>query len=118
MQIDSGNYNTLGRLGPVYPRPEYRPKSPSKDTSGEAGESGRDKVDVANGKGEQSSTKARKDLKAQNRTQAVESGRLNLQSAKSLTLVTAEAISNLPPQGRNQAPHMTQGLGLLSPRYI
>ncbi|MDR2301159.1 MAG: hypothetical protein LBF38_03860 [Deltaproteobacteria bacterium] len=118
MQIDSGNnYNTLGKMGPIYPRPEYRPKNSTKDNPEETQGGAKDKVNVSGGKGEKG--KAAKDQKAQAQTQpALSDGRLNLQSAKILTQATAEAIANLPPEGRNQAPHTVKGLGLLPPRYV
>jgi hypothetical protein len=118
MQIESGNnYNTLGRLGPIYPRPEYRPKNAPKDNSEETKGGGQDKVTVAGEKGGNSKAKAQKDQKAQAQVSVAE-GRLNLQSAKALTQITADAIATLSPDGRNQGPHRVQGLGMLSPRYI
>ncbi|MDR2367229.1 MAG: hypothetical protein LBF58_03830 [Deltaproteobacteria bacterium] len=122
MQIDSNNnYNTLGRMGPIYPRPEYRPKYAPKDNPEES-KAGQDKVNVSGGRGEKAKDrKGQKELTAQSRAQAqpaVPEGRLNLQTAKTLTKVTAEAIAGLPPDGRNQGPHAVQGLGLLAPRYV
>ena len=116
MQVDSGNnYNVLGRTGPIYPRPEYRPTDSSKKTPEET-KGGQDKVSVSGGKEGKAQAKARKELKAQ--TQAAADGRLNVQSAKALTSAIAESIASLPPDGRNQGPHTVKGLGLLPPRYV
>ncbi|MDR0620687.1 MAG: hypothetical protein LBJ61_02235 [Deltaproteobacteria bacterium] len=117
MQIDSGNnYNTLGRMGPIYPRPEYRPRNPAKDTPEETKGGAQDKVDVSGGKAKK--RQANEGQKTQKAQAAVADGRLNLQSAKALTQITAQAIAELPPEGRNQSPHAVQGLGLLAPRYV
>ena len=118
MQIDSGNnYNGLGRLGPIYPRPEYRPKGPAKEAPEGSQGGAQDKVNVSGGKGQQGQAKDAQKALAQAQ-RAVPDGRLNLQSAKALTQLTAEAIAGLPPDGRGQSPHETQGLGLLAPRYL
>ncbi|MDR3135663.1 MAG: hypothetical protein LBU69_06185 [Deltaproteobacteria bacterium] len=115
MQIDSGsNYNPLGRTGPLYPRPEYRPKNTSGNLPEDTKGGGKDKVSVSGQKGEKGKAKAQKAL-----SQAVVAdGRLSLQSAKALTKITAESIAELSPDGINQCPHLVQGLGLLAPRYI
>jgi hypothetical protein len=113
MQVESNNnYNTLGRMGPIYPRPEYRPKSAPQESPGQDPGGGRDKVDVSQGHG--GKAKAQKAHQAA----ALAEGRLSVNSAKALTASTAEAISRLPPQGVRQAPHAVQGLGLLAPRYV
>jgi hypothetical protein len=118
MQIESGNnYNPLGRLGPLYPRPEYRPGNSSKDTPEKAKDGGQDQVSLAGGKGDKSKAKAQKGQKAQASAVNADS-RLSLQSAKALTEATAEEIKRLPPQGRNQGPHAVKGLGLMAPRYV
>jgi hypothetical protein len=118
MQVDSGNnYNTLGRMGPIYPRPEYRPKGPPKENTEETKGGAQDKVKLTGGQGDKAKAKAQKERGVQAQPVVAE-GRLNLQSAKVLTQITAEAITQLPPDGRNQGPHSVKGTGLLSPRYV
>jgi hypothetical protein len=112
MQVESNNnYNTLGRMGPIYPRPEYRPKSVPQESPGQDPGRERDKVDVSQGQGGKA-----KAQKAQ--ASALVEGRLNVNAAKALTARTAEAISQLPPLGVRQAPHAVQGLGMMAPRYV
>jgi hypothetical protein len=106
MQVDTNNYNTLGRIGPHYPQPEYRPKGNS--------ETGKTSQEGSSNRGKQP------DLVAKERLLTISSeGRLNLQAVKALTAQTASAISQLPPEGRNQGPHIIgKDVGLLAPRYI
>ena len=41
MQLENRNiYNTLGRVGPLYPRPEYRPPQKEPAEGAEAGKEG------------------------------------------------------------------------------
>jgi hypothetical protein len=105
MQVETNNYNILGRVGPHYPQPEYRPKNNSE--SGKATPEGAEQKSHS----EKASTK----LLFSHSTE----GRLNLQAAKALTAETALAISQLPPNGRNQGPHnIGKNVGLLPPRYV
>ncbi|MDR1051786.1 MAG: hypothetical protein LBP95_12090 [Deltaproteobacteria bacterium] len=118
MQVESNNnYNTMGRMGPVYPRPEYRPgPRPGQTPEETGGQGGRDKVDVSTNAGGRSGEKARKVVPVQ--APAAAEGRLNLAGAKTLTETTAAAIAGLSPGGLNQAPHNVAGLGLMAPRYV
>jgi hypothetical protein len=121
MQVESNNnYNTLGRMGPLYPRPEYRPR-PNFDPSAEQSSGGgQDKVNVS----ANSKNKAKNQSQPQTQTlkavqsSAVPEGRLNLLNAKKLTEETALAISQLNPSGHNQSPHSVTGLGLMAPCYV
>ncbi|MDR2422093.1 MAG: hypothetical protein LBE01_01800 [Deltaproteobacteria bacterium] len=108
--IENLNYNPLGLIGPLRPRPEYRPPSTREESS--------------NSKGEPTAKKTASGQVAANPKEAQKikseaDGRLNLATAQSLTRETSEAIANLPPEGRNAGPHrLNPYWGLVSPRYV
>jgi hypothetical protein len=120
----NNNYNTLGRMGPIYPRPEYRPGSRSESPKPENSTSGFFRSPKASSEdlnsGAQNGGQKTKDaVKAAVSLKNTE-GRLNLVAAKSLTLETAEAISQLEPLECNSGPHsaLEKTAGLMAPRYV
>jgi hypothetical protein len=125
MQVENRNaYNTLGRMGPMYPRPEYRPPQnfPMPLEDGKAGDAGKG----TEGKGTEGKGKAPADslilsprLKRSSAPVASEiTGKLNPLTAKSLVEETAGRISGLDPRSENGCPHRKpEGHGLLYPVY-
>ncbi|MDR1486772.1 MAG: hypothetical protein LBT62_02080 [Deltaproteobacteria bacterium] len=104
MQVDANNYNVLGRLGPHYPQQEFRPKGNGLGKTAQDGTGQEKGSEKTQKKGVSSSSSE---------------GRLNVQAAKALTAQTAQAIAELPPNGRNQAPHVVgKNVGLLTPCYV
>ncbi|MDR2339746.1 MAG: hypothetical protein LBF40_06415 [Deltaproteobacteria bacterium] len=119
MQLDNRNtYNTLGRVGPLYPRPEYRP--PVKDPSGEGvSKDGSVKDGPGAKKAPSDSLILSDNLKRKNLApKADPQAKLNLQLAKDLVSESAQGIKNLEPSATDGCPHgAITGEGLLYPTY-
>jgi hypothetical protein len=115
MQVENRNiYNTTGRIGPLYPRPEYRP--PSKELTEDPSGEGRVKGEGKNSASESLILSDR--LKRKNPVKTESQGRLNVQAAKNLVLESAEGIKELSPRATTGCPHQKiQGDGLLYPIY-
>jgi hypothetical protein len=108
MQVEPKNhYNVLGRMGPLQPRPEYRPRPST--TEAESQKAGGEADKRGSSRAERRSALA----------SVPGEGRLSLQAAKALTAATAEAIADLDPNGR-KAPHaaLERGASLMIPRYV
>ena len=104
------NYNVLGKLGPHYERPEYRPpagageeRPPSARTEDRRTLSGAHK----NG------TAVKKPAPA-----PVPAARLNLAGARNLVSALAAQISVLPPQSTDREPHTWLRTSLMTPVYV
>jgi hypothetical protein len=119
--IDNLNYNPLGQLGPVYPRPEYRP--PNKEDPHKSGEAGQDsQTGVGANKTKDSGLKANQALKAyawESAKIAHPESRLNLAAAQALTEETAASIARLPAGDTNSGPHrLNPYWGLFGSKYV
>lgn len=107
MQISQHNsYNSLGRLGPHYERPEYRPPERNQDLPEAAVRGDRRTLSTKN-----------TDAPLKKAAAPLPTGRLNLSSAHELTEATALLIQNLRPESTNQEPHQWLRSSLLSPVY-
>lgn len=107
----SNNYNALGRLGPHYERPEYRPpEKPATDESQDAGRGIR-------GDRRTLSTK-NTDVPLKKAAVQVPTGRLNLDNAQGLVVSTAAMIRDLAPHSTDQAPHSYLPTSLMAPVYV
>jgi hypothetical protein len=115
MRLDNGsNYNVLGKMGPIYQRPEYRPPQKNPVETGGDGQVG---------KGDKKET--RKDaltLSTKTKVKAVQKtevqGKLNLQGVKDLTELTATDIASLSPKSVDGCPHkVIGGDALMYPTY-
>jgi hypothetical protein len=119
MQVENRNaYNTLGRMGPLYPRPEYRPpQNAPEQTDGKAGETGRGTE--GKGKAPSESLILSERLKRTSAPSAPDTtGKLSAQSAKALSEETAGRIAVLDPRSEKGCPHRKpEGHGLLYPVY-
>jgi hypothetical protein len=100
-------YNPLGLLGPINPRPEYRPPERKEDSSSGA------------------SSSTYKETQGQPQANQVEAAKpraekgLNLAGAKALTETVSQAISQLDPISVNAGPHrLNPYWGLYSSRYV
>jgi hypothetical protein len=126
MQVENrNNYNGLGRMGPIYPRPEYHPpRADDQEQLGQAKDKpGRTESQKKGDRAELSQAgknKTQPGSKARIRNEEAPSGgRLNLASAKELTQETSQAIAALPPWSTTQNPHRADShLGLLYPTYV
>jgi hypothetical protein len=106
MILDNSNYNTLGRLGPVYPRPEYLPGDATKGNGQAPANPDPVKVEIQN------------QVKQAGKVNA-DPARLTLNLAQDLTKTVSEAIRNLPPQATNTGPHrLNPYWGLINRQYI
>ncbi|MDR1657237.1 MAG: hypothetical protein LBT47_06745 [Deltaproteobacteria bacterium] len=115
MLVESNNnYNPLGRLGPLHPRPEYRPRTGTEAEKLKTDEGGQTGVGTGREKSKDASSKTVA-ASGQNLD-----GRLNLSAAKALTESVAEAISRLEPLACNCGPHgrLNPATGLMFPRYV
>ena len=110
MQVTTNNYNVLGKVGPHYERPEYRPPEQSPDnTAGQASELARPKSDR--------STLSTKNTEAAPKKEAAAAlPRLNLDGARALVASTSVMIEQLSPQS-TQSPHLRLPSGLMRPTY-
>jgi hypothetical protein len=119
--IDNLSYNLTGQLGPLYPRPEYRPPSQdSSDTTNKA------KPGVINQSGKRdlkpdvpkAHPKATQNLQPATKT-STPASRLTLAAAQTLTEEVSAAIAQLPPGSTNAGPHRHNPYwGLIYPKYV
>ena len=105
------NYNPLGKVGPHYERPEYRPPAPSRDDEQLPARAGdRRTLSLRNQEGA-----------GQKPTAPVSAApapvRLNLASARNLARNLAAQISVLHPQSTDREPHTRLRTSLLPPVY-
>ena len=118
MQVDNrSNYNTLGRMGPLYPRPEYRP--PQKNAA-ELGGDGSVKGEGADKKTqkEKEAVTLSASLKGKGAKKPEAPGKLTLQAAKGLVEETGAEIAALSPKSVNGCPHgAVDGSALMWPFY-
>ncbi|MDR2725089.1 MAG: hypothetical protein LBC90_03285 [Candidatus Adiutrix sp.] len=104
------NYNPLGKLGPHYERPEYRPpagESENQPSSARAGDR-RTLSQSQNGAEKKSPAPAPVPVPA----------KLNMAGARNLVAALAAQISLLPPQSTDREPHTWLRSGLLTPVYV
>jgi hypothetical protein len=116
MQLENRNtYNTLGRMGPIHPRPEYRP--PLKEEG--VGKDGSVKGEGDRKQAPSESLILSDSLKRKGPAAKPEGqGRLNLASVKGLVEYSAEGIKGLSPNSTSGCPHaLATGDGLLYPTY-
>ncbi|MDR2459494.1 MAG: hypothetical protein LBE38_01730 [Deltaproteobacteria bacterium] len=119
MQVDNrNNYNTLGRMGPIYPRQEFRPPQKnltenSEDPKGLKGDAPGKKTQKEDSESLILSDKLKRKSAAKSAPE-----RINLQEAKALVTITGEDISALDPKSDYGCPHNgVEGFGLLYPTY-
>ncbi|MDR2946793.1 MAG: hypothetical protein LBV79_08615 [Candidatus Adiutrix sp.] len=111
MQVSSNNYNSLGKLGPHYERPEYRPPEPQTSADGQQ------KALEQRGDRRTLSTK-NTSVPAKKAAPVMPTGRLNLGEARNLAAHTASLILALPPQSTTREPHSLAGFRLMKPVYV
>jgi len=108
MQIVS-NYNTLGKVGPHYERPEYRPPVPS-EAEGQA---------PGRPEGDRSTLSSKKEGSvAVKKAAPLPTGKISLAAARELTGATAEMIAGLPPLSTTHEPHQRVSSSLMTPVYV
>ena len=109
MLAADSNYNSLGKLGPHYDRPEYRPPA-----------AGQEKRPAAARPGDRLSL--RRPAPAEPVSPAVPvpaaNTRLNLTSAQALARDLAAQITSLPPHSTTREPHAWLRTSLLAPVYV
>ena len=110
MQISNTNYNVLGKVGPHYERPEYRP--PEQPISGEGQSRAPER------RGDRSTLSTKNTDVAAKKAVAMPTGRLNLSSAQNLVENTADMILSLPPQSTTHEPHTRVPSSLMTPIYV
>ena len=103
------NYNVLGKLGPHYERPEYRPPSGENERPSSARTEDRRTLSGVKKDG----TTAKKPAPA-----PVPAARLNLAGARNLVSALAAQISVLPPQSTDREPHTWLRTSLMTPVYV
>jgi hypothetical protein len=102
------NYNVLGKLGPHYERPEYRPP---------AGES-EERPPSARTEDRRTLSGVKKEGTAAKKPAPVPAARLNLAGARNLVSALATQISLLPPQSTDREPHTWLRTSLMTPVYV
>jgi uncharacterized protein (DUF39 family) len=107
MQVDNrNNYNVLGKMGPLYQRPEYRP--PQKNTA-ETGGDGQVKGEGSKKETPKDSLTLSSNLKGKAVKKAEVQGKLNLQGVKNLVAETSADIAALSPNSVGGCPHRVIG---------
>ncbi|UQZ88285.1 hypothetical protein C4J81_03305 [Deltaproteobacteria bacterium Smac51] len=107
MQITQHNsYNSLGRIGPHYERPEYRPP-----------EQNAPETQPETTRGDRSTLSTRNTDVPVKKAVAMPTGKVNLAAAKDLTEATASLIQGLTPESTSQEPHMWLRSSLMTPVY-
>ncbi len=106
----SNSYNSLGRVGPHYERPEYRPpeQPPTEDKQSPAGQA----------RGDRRTLSTRNTDTPAKPVPALPAGRATLENIQSLTSATADLIRELTPQTTGQNPHRTLPTSLMAPIYV
>ena len=102
------NYNPLGKIGPHYERPEYRPPARESENQPSAPRTG-DRRTLSNAKnGAEKKQPAPVPVPA----------KLNMAGARNLVAALAAQISILPPQSTDREPHTWLRSSLLTPIYV
>ncbi len=110
MQVANNNYNVLGKVGPHYERPEYRPPSQTdleNDNQG-AGHTRPDRRTLSTRNTEAAPRKA----------VSLPSGKVTLDKAQELTAATCGLIGQLPPYSTSQEPHFRLPSRLMPSFYV
>ena len=103
------NYNVLGKVGPHYERPEYRPP---------AQESGEQEASSARADRRTLSQKAKDGAEKSRPAPAPPpTGKLNPASARNLVGALAAQITSLPPFSTDREPHTWLRGSLMTPVY-
>lgn len=105
MQV--GGYNSLGRLGPWYERPEYRPPQ-GQETAPEA---------QAEARGDRRTLSVKNTDVPAKQAPIMPTGKVGLAGARELTASTAGLIQNLPPFSTGREPHAYLQASLMAPVY-
>ncbi|MDR0882449.1 MAG: hypothetical protein LBP55_07890 [Candidatus Adiutrix sp.] len=110
MQIAAHNYNALGKIGPHYDRPEYRPpeQPPVEENNPRP----------APPRGDRRTLSTRNTDAPLKKAARPSSARLSLDTAQTLVYSTAALIRNLPPHRTSQEPHLGLPTGLMTPVYV
>lgn len=111
MLISNTNYNTLGKIGPHYERPEYRPteQAPADQNQSTANERARGDRQTLSIKNTDAPVK---------KAAAVSNAKLGLDGARDLVGQTVGLISALPPQSTDREPHLSLPSSLMSAIYV
>lgn len=111
MLISNTNYNTLGKIGPHYERPEYRPteQAPADQNQSTANERAR---------GDRRTLSIKNTDGPAKKAAAVSSAKLGLDSARDLIDQTSGLISALPPQSTDREPHLNLPSSLMNSIYV
>ncbi len=110
MQVTINSYNMLGKIGPHYERPEYRPPQPAPsddDPAGRLKERG-DRRTLSN---------RNTDIPPKTAAPAP-AGKVTLDLARDLTRATAGLIDRLAPRSTTQEPHAWLPSRLMTPTYV
>jgi hypothetical protein len=105
------NYNVLGKLGPHYERPEYRP--PAGESEDRPTSARTEDRRTLSGEAQKKGAAAKKPAPA-----PVPATRLNLAGARNLVGALAAQISTLPPQSTDREPHTWLRTSLMTPVYV
>ena len=104
------NYNVLGKVGPHYERPEYRPPTPDGGDQEASSARAGDRRTL--------SQKAKDGLEKSRPAPAPPpAGKLNPASARNLVGALAAQITGLPPFSTNREPHTWLKGSLMTPVY-
>ena len=103
------NYNPLGKIGPHYERPEYRPPAGGSEENQPSAARTGDRRTLSGKTGAE---------KKQFAPVPVPAKLTNMAGARNLVAALAAQISILPPQSTDREPHTWLRSNLLTPIYV
>lgn len=109
MNLAITNYNSLGKIGPHYERPEYRPPTQSEVEEGYISPR-------SSGDRRTLSTK-NTDVPVKKKAAVAPTGKTTLETARQLTAVTTGLIRDLPPLSTTHEPHTRVVTSLMTSVY-
>ena len=111
MQVSSTNYNPLGKIGPHYERPEYRPPENSADQSDQSSPS------LGRSRGDRSTLSVKNTDVPVKKALSLSTGKTSLGQARDLVSAVAAQILELPPLSTDLEPHRQLPSSLMTPVY-
>ncbi|MDR1045206.1 MAG: hypothetical protein LBP33_08830 [Candidatus Adiutrix sp.] len=110
MLVSSGNYNVLGKIGPHYERPEYRPPENQAEDFDQPSS-------LKKTRGDRSSLSVKNTDVPAKEAPAGPPGKVTLSQARELTEAAAARIRALPPLSTGLEPHRQLPTSLMTPVY-
>ncbi|MDL2226034.1 hypothetical protein LJB86_00020 [Deltaproteobacteria bacterium OttesenSCG-928-M10] len=109
MNLVTSNYNSLGKVGPHYERPEYRPPARNEAENG--------RISQRSPSDRQTLSTKNTDVPVKKAAAVAPTGKTTLETARQLTAATSDLIKSLPPLSTTHEPHTKVTTSLMTPVY-